>query len=294
MAAELYKPFIIRKLIERGIVKTVKSARKIIDRKEPVVWDILENVLKGHPVLLNRAPTLHRLGIQAFQPKLIEGKAIQLHPLVCTAFNADFDGDQMAVHLPLGPEAILESQLLMLASHSILNPANGSPITVPSQDMVLGLYYMTKEKKSSNKEKVNGEGLIFYSTDEVHIAYNESKVDLNALVKIRIKSFDEDEKPFYKIIETTVGRIFFNEVVPERAGFFNTVLTKKNLREIIGKILKVTSVPETSEFLDKIKSMGYQFAFKGGLSFSLGDIIIPKEKIRMIEEANEQVDNPCF
>ncbi|MBK78516.1 MAG: DNA-directed RNA polymerase subunit beta', partial [Flavobacteriaceae bacterium] len=291
MAAELYKPFIIRKLIERGIVKTVKSARKIIDRKEPVVWDILENVLKGHPVLLNRAPTLHRLGIQAFQPKLIEGKAIQLHPLVCTAFNADFDGDQMAVHLPLGPEAILESQLLMLASHSILNPANGSPITVPSQDMVLGLYYMTKEKKSSNKEKVNGEGLIFYSTDEVHIAYNESKVDLNALVKIRIKSFDEDEKPFYKIIETTVGRIFFNEVVPERAGFFNTVLTKKNLREIIGKILKVTSVPETSEFLDKIKSMGYQFAFKGGLSFSLGDIIIPKEKIRMIEEANEQVDS---
>ena len=291
MAAELYKPFIIRKLIERGIVKTVKSARKIIDRKEPVVWDILENVLKGHPVLLNRAPTLHRLGIQAFQPKLIEGKAIQLHPLVCTAFNADFDGDQMAVHLPLGPEAILESQLLMLASHSILNPANGSPITVPSQDMVLGLYYMTKEKKSNNKEKVNGEGLIFYSTDEVHIAYNENKVDLNALVKIRIKSFDEDEKPIHKIIETTVGRIFFNEVVPEKAGFFNTVLTKKNLREIIGKILKVTSVPETAEFLDKIKSMGYQFAFKGGLSFSLGDIIIPKEKIKMIEEANEQVDS---
>jgi len=291
MAAELYKPFIIRKLIERGIVKTVKSARKIIDRKEPVVWDILENVLKGHPVLLNRAPTLHRLGIQAFQPKLIEGKAIQLHPLVCTAFNADFDGDQMAVHLPLGPEAILESQILMLASHSILNPANGSPITVPSQDMVLGLYYMTKEKKSNKKEKVNGEGLVFYSTDEVHIAYNENKVDLNALVKIRVKSFDDDEKPFYKIIETTVGRIFFNEVVPENAGFFNTVLTKKNLREIIGKILKVTSVPETADFLDKIKSMGYNFAFKGGLSFSLGDIIIPKEKIKMIEDANDQVDS---
>ncbi len=290
MAAELYKPFIIRKLIERGIVKTVKSARKIIDRKEPVVWDILENVLKGHPVLLNRAPTLHRLGIQAFQPKLIEGKAIQLHPLVCTAFNADFDGDQMAVHLPLGPEAVLESQLLMLASHSILNPANGSPITVPSQDMVLGLYYMTKEKKSTKNEKVVGEGLTFYSSDEVHIAYNENKVDLNALVKLRVKRFDDNAKYFHEIIETTVGRIFFNEVVPEKAGFFNTVLTKKNLREIIGKILKVTSVPETSEFLDKIKSMGYQFAFKGGLSFSLGDIIIPQEKVKMIEDANEQVD----
>ena len=291
MAAELFKPFIIRKLIERGIVKTVKSAKKLVDKKEPVIWDILENVLVGHPVLLNRAPTLHRLGIQAFQPKLIEGKAIELHPLSCTAFNADFDGDQMAVHLPLGPEAVLESQLLMLASHSILNPANGSPITVPSQDMVLGLYYMTKEKKSNKKEEVIGEGLTFYSSDEVHIAYNENKVDLNAIVKLRVKSFDENDKSFHEIIETTVGRIFFNEVVPEKAGFFNTVLTKKNLREIIGKILKLTSVPETSDFLDKIKSMGYQFAFKGGLSFSLGDIIIPKEKIKMIEDANEQVDS---
>ena len=290
MAAELYKPFIIRKIIERGIVKTVKSAKKIIDRKEPVVWDILENVLKGHPVLLNRAPTLHRLGIQAFQPKLIEGKAIQLHPLVCTAFNADFDGDQMAVHLPLGPEAILEAQLLMLASHSILNPANGSPITVPSQDMVLGLYYMTKARKSTPQQKVKGEGLTFYSTEEVHIALNEGRVALNAIIKIRTKDFNEKGELVNQIIETTVGRVLFNEVVPEAAGFFNTVLTKKNLREIIGDILKVTSVPETAEFLDNIKEMGYGFAFKGGLSFSLGDIIIPPEKTSMIEEANTQVD----
>ncbi|MDT0688547.1 DNA-directed RNA polymerase subunit beta' [Salegentibacter sp. F188] len=290
MAAELYKPFVIRKLIERGIVKTVKSAKKIIDKKEPVVWDILENVLKGHPVLLNRAPTLHRLGIQAFQPKLIEGKAIQLHPLACTAFNADFDGDQMAVHLPLGPEAILEAQMLMLASHNILNPANGSPITVPSQDMVLGLYYMTKLKKSTDEEKVKGEGLTFYSTEEVIIAYNQKKVDLNAGIKIRAKDFNEAGELVYQIIETTVGRVLFNESVPERAGYINEVLTKKNLREIIGNILKVTSVPETSEFLDSIKGLGYGFAFRGGLSFSLGDIIIPEEKQAMIDEANEQVE----
>ena len=289
MAAELYKPFIIRKLIERGIVKTVKSAKKIIDRKEPVVWDILENVLKGHPVLLNRAPTLHRLGIQAFQPKLIEGKAIQLHPLVCTAFNADFDGDQMAVHLPLGSEAILEAQLLMLASHNILNPANGSPVTVPSQDMVLGLYYMTKELKSTKDNKVKGEGLTFYSSEEVNIAYNEKKVDLNASIKIKILT-DEKETTKTKIIDTTVGRVLFNEVVPKSAGYFNEVLTKKALREIIGKILRYTSVPETSEFLDKIKDMGYAFAFKGGLSFSLGDIIIPPEKNPLIDEANKKVD----
>ena len=290
MAAELYKPFVIRKLIERGIVKTVKSAKKIIDRKEPVVWDILENVLKGHPVLLNRAPTLHRLGIQAFQPKLIEGKAIQLHPLACTAFNADFDGDQMAVHLPLGPEAILEAQLLMLASHNILNPANGSPITVPSQDMVLGLYYMTKARKSTKKVPIKGEGLTFYSVEEVHIAYNEKRIDLNAMIKIRAKDFNDAGELVYQIIDTTVGRVLFNEVVPEQAGYFNEVLTKKNLREIIGSILKVTSVPETAEFLDNIKEMGYGFAFKGGLSFSLGDIIIPPEKIDLIGQANEQVE----
>ena len=263
MAAELYKPFIIRKLMERGIVKTVKSARKIIDRRDPVVWDILENVLRGHPVLLNRAPTLHRLGIQAFQPKLIEGKAIQLHPLVCTAFNADFDGDQMAVHLPLGPEAILEAQLLMLASHNILNPANGSPITVPSQDMVLGLYYMTKQKVSTDDVKVIGEGLTFYSPEEVVIAYNENKVDLNATIKVKTKDLDSENNLVDKIIDTTVGRVLFNEKVPERAGFINEVLTKKSLRDIIGDILKITSVPETAEFLDEIKTLGYKFAFQG-------------------------------
>ncbi|USD25657.1 DNA-directed RNA polymerase subunit beta' [Flagellimonas marinaquae] len=290
MAAELYKPFIIRKLIERGIVKTVKSAKKIIDKKEPVVWDILENVLKGHPVLLNRAPTLHRLGIQAFQPKLIEGKAIRLHPLACTAFNADFDGDQMAVHLPLGPEAILEAQLLMLASQNILNPANGSPITVPSQDMVLGLYYMTKHKKSTPEEPVLGEGLTFYSSEEVEIAFNEKKVSLNAGIKVRAKDFNEEGELVYQIIETTVGRVLFNTEVPEQAGFINQVLNKKALRNIIGDILAVTDVPTTADFLDKIKAMGYDFAFKGGLSFSLGDIIIPAEKLDMIEEANGQVD----
>ena len=290
MAAELYKPFVIRKLIERGIVKTVKSAKKIIDRKEPVVWDILENVIKGHPVLLNRAPTLHRLGIQAFQPKLIEGKAIQLHPLVCTAFNADFDGDQMAVHLPLGPEAILEAQLLMLASHNILNPANGAPVTVPSQDMVLGLYYMTKERKSTKDVPVKGEGLTFYSPEEVTIAFNEEKVELNAGIKVRTNDIDEEGNTVKKIIETTVGRVLFNEVVPEAAGYINEVLTKKSLRGIIGGILKVTDIPTTGNFLDEIKNMGYKFAFQGGLSFSLGDIIIPEEKTTMIAEANNEVD----
>ena len=290
MAAELYKPFIVRKLIERGIVKTVKSAKKIIDKKEPVVWDILENVLKGHPVLLNRAPTLHRLGIQAFQPKLIEGKAIQLHPLVCTAFNADFDGDQMAVHLPLGPEAILEAQLLMLASHNILNPANGSPVTVPSQDMVLGLYYMTKLRESTKKVKILGEGLVFYSPEEVIIAYNEKRVELNAKIRVRTEDYNSDGTLETQLIETTVGRVLFNEKVPKEAGYINEVLTKKSLRDIIHDILKATSVPETASFLDEIKTLGYNFAFKGGLSFSLGDIIIPQEKHSMIETANKQVD----
>src|SRR5690606_21381842 len=291
MAAELYKPFVIRKLIERGIVKTVKSAKKIIDKKEPVVWDILENVIKGHPVLLNRAPTLHRLGIQAFQPKLIEGKAIQLHPLVCTAFNADFDGDQMAVHLPLGPEAILECQLLMLASHNILNPANGSPVAVPSQDMVLGLYYMTKLRKSIDGVVVKGEGLSFYSAEEAIIAYNEGRVDLNAEIKIRAKDFNDKGELTMQLITTTLGRVIFNEQVPEEAGFVNEVLTKKSLRDIISKIMKVTNVPTTAAFLDEIKTLGYKFAFEGGLSFSLGDIIIPKEKQAMIDEANSQVDD---
>ncbi|MBD3891878.1 DNA-directed RNA polymerase subunit beta' [Olleya marilimosa] len=290
MAAELYKPFVIRKLIERGIVKTVKSAKKIIDKREPVVWDILENVLKGHPVLLNRAPTLHRLGIQAFQPKLIEGKAIQLHPLACAAFNADFDGDQMAVHLPLGPEAILECQMLMLASHNILNPANGAPVTVPSQDMVLGLYYMTKHRYSTPEVPVRGEGLTFYSAEEVTIAYNEKRVELNAGIKVRAMDFNDAGELVYQIIETTVGRVLFNEKVPAAAGFINEVLTKKSLRDIIGNILKVTSVPETAAFLDEIKTLGYNFAFRGGLSFSLGDIIIPPEKQSMIDAANQKVD----
>ncbi len=290
MAAELYKPFVIRKLIERGIVKTVKTAKKIIDRKEPVVWDILENVIKGHPVLLNRAPTLHRLGIQAFQPKMIEGKAIRLHPLTCTAFNADFDGDQMAVHLPLGPEAILEAQMLLLASHSVLNPANGAPITVPSQDMVLGLYYMTKERKSTKEYKVKGEGMTFYSPEEVIIAFNEKAVELNAAIKVRTKDLDENGEVVTKVIETTVGRVLFNEVVPEEAGYINEVLNKKSLRNIIGNILKKTDIPTTANFLDEIKRMGYDFAFKGGLSFSLGDIIIPKEKETMVAEARKKVD----
>jgi DNA-directed RNA polymerase subunit beta' len=289
MAAELYKPFIIRKLIERGIVKTVKSAKKIVDRKDPVVWDILENVLKGHPVLLNRAPTLHRLGIQAFQPKLIEGKAIQLHPLVCTAFNADFDGDQMAVHLPLGNEAVLEAQILMLASHNILNPANGAPICVPSQDMVLGLYYFTKAKRSLPEEKVRGAGMIFYSSEEVSIAYNENRVDLHAEIKVRVQDV-EDDKLVTKIIETTVGRVIFNEFVPKEVGFINELLTKKSLREIISKVLKKTGVARTAQFLDDIKDMGFNMAFRGGLSFNLDDVIVPDKKDEFVKEGYDLVD----
>ncbi|MFM6997801.1 MAG: DNA-directed RNA polymerase subunit beta', partial [Bacteroidota bacterium] len=290
MAAELYKPFIVRKLIERGIVKTVKSAKKIIDKREAVVWDILENVMKGHPVLLNRAPTLHRLGIQAFQPRMIEGKAIQLHPLTCTAFNADFDGDQMAVHLPLGPAAILEAQILMLASHNILNPANGSPITVPSQDMVLGLYYMTKPKRNLPGDPVKGEGMTFYSAEEVTIAFNERRVDLGAVVKIRARVELENGELGTKLIETSVGRILFNKVVPEKVGFINELLTKKALRDIIARILTKTDVPTTAQFLDDIKNLGYSTAFRGGLSFSLGDITVPEAKESLIKEANEEVE----
>ncbi|HVA99389.1 MAG TPA: DNA-directed RNA polymerase subunit beta', partial [Bacteroidia bacterium] len=290
MAAELFKPFIIRKMIERGIVKTVKSAKKIVDKKDPVVWDILENVLKGHPVLLNRAPTLHRLGIQAFQPKLIEGKAIQLHPLVCTAFNADFDGDQMAVHLPLGNAAILEAQTLMLASHNILNPSNGAPVTVPSQDMVLGLYYMTKGRKSEKENPVKGEGLKFYSPEEAIIAYNEKKVDLHAWVHVKLHNIKEDGKFVSKLFETTVGRIIFNQVVPQEVGFINELLTKKSLRDIIGDIMKETGMAKTAKFLDDIKSLGFNAAFRGGLSFNLGDVVTPSDKIKMIADANTQVD----
>lgn len=285
MAAELYKPFVIRKLIERGVVKTVKSAKKIVDRKDPVVWDILENVMKGHPVLLNRAPTLHRLGIQAFQPKMIEGKAIQLHPLACAAFNADFDGDQMAVHLPLGNAAILEAQMLMLASQNILNPANGAPITVPSQDMVLGLYYMTKPR-----EGAKGEGLMFYSPEETKIAFNEGSVDLHAIVKVKTLDTDENGELVTKIIETTVGRILFNEFVPNEAGYINAILTKKALRDIIGDVHKVCGTPRTAAFLDDIKNLGYRMAFEGGLSFNLGDVIIPAEKESLVQEGYDEVE----
>ena len=289
MAAELFKPFIIRKLIERGIVKTVKSAKKIVDRKDAIVWDILENVLKGHPVLLNRAPTLHRLGIQAFQPKLIEGKAIQLHPLVCTAFNADFDGDQMAVHVPLGNAAILEAQMLMLASHNILNPANGAPITVPSQDMVLGLYYMTKGKKSTDKEKVKGEGSVFYSPEEVTIAFNEGRVDLHAYIKVKTH-VKENGEIVKRVIETTVGRVLFNEVVPRQAGYINEVLTKKALRDIISQVLKNCGIAQTARFLDDIKDLGFKMAFKGGLSFNLNDVLIPGAKAELVTKAQAEVE----
>ena len=289
MAAELFKPFVIRKLIERGIVKTVKSAKKLVDKKEAVIWDILENILKGHPILLNRAPTLHRLSIQSFQPKLVEGKAIQLHPLVTASFNADFDGDQMAVHVPLSSAAILEAQLLMLASHNILNPQNGTPITLPSQDMVLGLYYMTKPKKSTPTEKVRGEGKTFYNLEEVTIAYNENIVDLHASIKVKTP-VRENGQLVIKIIETTVGRALFNQYVPEEVGYINALLTKKNLREIIGDIIKITNVPKTAKFLDEIKTLGFRMAFRGGLSFSVNDLIVPDLKAELLAGAKDEVE----
>ena len=284
MAAELYKPFIIRKLIERGIVKTVKSAKKIVDRKDPVIWDILENVIKGHPVLLNRAPTLHRLGIQAFQPRMISGKAIQLHPLACTAFNADFDGDQMAVHLPLGNAAIMEAQLLMLGSQNILNPANGAPITVPSQDMVLGLYYITKIRPGAK-----GEGKVFYGPEEVLIAYNEKVIEMHAEIGVRLPNDKQDPSKGYSIVKTTAGRIIVNQYVPDEVPFVNEVLGKKSLRGIITRVIKNTGVTRTAQFLDDIKNLGYDQAFRAGISFNLGDVIIPKEKYTLIEEGYKQV-----
>ncbi|MDE5955779.1 MAG: DNA-directed RNA polymerase subunit beta', partial [Bacteroidales bacterium] len=286
MAAELYKPFIIRKLIERGIVKTVKSAKKIVDRKDAVIWDILENVMKGHPVLLNRAPTLHRLGIQAFQPKMIEGKAIQLHPLACTAFNADFDGDQMAVHLPLGNAAILEAQLLMLGSHNILNPANGTPITVPSQDMVLGLYYITKERPS-----VKGENMNFYGPEEVIIALNEKAIDIHAGINVRLPKDKLNLEAGFEMVRTTPGRIIVNQLVPQEVPYINEVLGKKSLRKIISNVIKYTGVARTAQFLDDIKDLGYTMAFKGGLSFNLGDVIIPEEKKSLIDNGYNTVES---
>ena len=287
MAAELYNPYIISHLIKRGIVKTVKSAKKIIEDRDPVIWDILENVLKGHPVLLNRAPTLHRLGIQAFQPKLVEGKAIRLHPLVCTAFNADFDGDQMAVHLPLTSSAILEAQILMLSSHNILNPANGSPIAVPSQDMILGLYYMTNKRVSTKDKKVKGEGKVFYSPQEVLIAYNEKMLDIHAQIKVLVTNVNDSKE----LVDTTVGRVIFNSVVPEGVGFINEVISRKNLKNIISNILQKTSIKVLSDFLDKIKDMGYYHAFKGGLSFNLLNVIVPDSKIKLIDEANKEINS---
>ena len=285
MAAELYKPFVIRKLIERGIVKTVKSAKKIVDRRDPIIWDILEHVMKGHPVLLNRAPTLHRLGIQAFQPKMIEGKAIQLHPLACTAFNADFDGDQMAVHLPLSNEAILEAQLLMLQSHNILNPANGAPIAVPSQDMVLGLYYITKIRPNAK-----GAGLKFYGPEEAIIAYNEKRVDVHAAVHVMVDDLMEDGQLGKRMVETSVGRVIANEIIPKEVGFFNDVISKKTLRGIITDVIKTVGVARACEFLDGIKNLGYRLAYEGGLSFNLGDIIIPEEKDELIRKGNEEIE----
>ena len=285
MAAELYKPFIIRRLIERGIVKTVKSAKKIVDRRDAIIWDILEFVMKGHPVLLNRAPTLHRLGIHAFQPKLIEGKAIQLHPLACTAFNADFDGDQMAVHLPLSNEAIIEAQILMLQSHNILNPANGAPITVPSQDMVLGLYYITKLRKGAK-----GEGLTFYGPEEAIIAYNERRVEVHAPIKVIVDDLDENGTLVKRMLETSVGRVIVNEIIPKEVGYFNGIISKKSLRDIIARVIKTVGMARACEFLDGIKNLGYRKSYEGGLSFNLDDIIIPQEKQDIVAKGNEEID----
>lgn len=290
MAAELFKPFVIRKLIERGIVKTVKSAKKLVDRKDPVIWEILENILRGHPVMLNRAPTLHRLSIQSFQPRLIEGKAIQLHPLVCGAFNADFDGDQMAVHVPLSQAAILEAQMLMLSSHNMLNPQNGTPITLPSQDMVLGLYYITKERKSTEDTKVKGEGMKFYSPEEVMIAFNEGILDLHAPIKARVKTEGEHGELVHKLIDTTTGRVMFNQVVPSDVPFINLLLTKRNLKKVIGGVIERTNFAVTAHFLDSIKDLGFQWSFKGGLSFNLGDLINPSIKEQTLQMAREEVD----
>ena len=291
MASELFKPFVIRKLIERGIVKTVKSAKKLVDRKDPVIWEILENILKGHPILLNRAPTLHRLSIQAFQPKLVEGKAIQLHPLVCGAFNADFDGDQMAVHVPLSQGAILEAQVLLLASHNMLNPQNGSPISLPSQDMVLGLYYLTKAIPGKKKKSAVKVDSVFYSTEEVRIGYNESKLELHEDIKARVKTIDENGELKYEIIDTTVGKMLFNEVVPEGVPFFNVLLTKRNLKKVISQVIELTNFDTTAEFLDSIKEMGFYWSFKGGLSFNIGDLITPTVKSDVLQEAQSEVDD---
>lgn len=290
MAAELFKPFIIRKLLERGIVKTVKTAKKIVEKKTPVVWDILENILKGHPVLLNRAPTLHRLGIQAFQPKLIEGKAIQLHPLVCTAFNADFDGDTMSVHVPLSQEAITEASLLMLSAHNILNPANGAPITVPSKDIVLGLYYLTKGRKNTAKYPVKGEGMVFYAPEEVIMALDSGSLSQHAHIKVKIRIKDEANTQAEKIIDTVAGRVVFNQYVPEEVNFINEMLTSKKLQNITAQVYKKTNIVRTVQFLDEVKELGFQAAYAGGMSMALDDVKVPQEKDQLIGLAKEEVD----
>jgi DNA-directed RNA polymerase subunit beta' len=277
MAVELFKPFIIRKLIERGHNKTVKSARKVVDRKDPIIWDILAKIIEGHPVLLNRAPTLHRLGIQAFQPVLIDGRAIQLHPMVCTAFNADFDGDQMAVHVPLSYEAQLEAALLMLSSHNILSPQNGSPIVVPTQDIVLGCYYLTKFKEGEK-----GEGMLFSSSEEVIIAYNSKTVGLHAKIKVRIDG---------QLIETTTGRVIFNQIVPAEMGFFNQLLIKKTFGGFIGQMFMKMGNKVTARFLDDLKDIGFRYATAGGLSVSYADMIVPEEKENLINKANKKVES---
>ena len=284
MAVELYKPFIIRRLIERGYVKTVKSAKKVVDRRDQVVWEVLENVIDGHPVMLNRAPTLHRLGIQAFQPVLIEEKAVRLHPLACTAFNADFDGDQMAVHVPLSNDAVLEASVLMLGSHNILSPANGGPIAVPSQDMVLGIYYLTK---MAGDQK--GEGKTFANVGEVLSAYDQSRVHIHAKINVRVTTESNDGEITQEIIKTTTGRVIFNEILPEDIPFINKTLGKKELRTLIGDIQHEVGTARTAEFLDDMKKLGFEQATIGGLSFNLEDIVIPDEKHELIQKAQDEV-----
>lgn len=276
MAYELFKPLIIRKLIERGHNKTVKSAKKVVERKDPIIWEILERIIDGHPVLLNRAPTLHRLGIQAFQPVLIDEKAIRLHPMVCTAFNADFDGDQMAVHVPLSDEAKLEAQLLMLSSHNILSPQNGSPIVVPTQDIVLGVYYLTKKKDGAV-----GEGMTFADTEEVTVAYNNGAVELHAKIRVRMDG---------KLVETTVGRVIFNRIVPKEMGYYNQLLVKKSFGAFVNQMFMTLGNKVTAQFLDDLKDLGFLYAMKGGLSISFSDLLVPEEKEVIISEANKKVE----
>src|SRR5467141_4015446 len=280
MALELFKPFILRKLEERGIASSIKAAKKYVEKERPEVWDILDDVIREHPVLLNRAPTLHRLGIQAFEPILVEGKAIEIHPLVCTAFNADFDGDQMAVHVPLSMEAQLEAQVLMLSSNNILSPSNGAPIAVPTQDMVLGIYYLTKERLSTPERPVRGEGRLFADAEEVRIAYDNEDVDLQARIRLRWNG---------EFLETTVGRTLFNEVVPEALRFVNQELKKKEVTALVSRCMNMLGNEATVQFLDELKDLGFRYATLSGLSIGIDDMHIPSSKERHITQAREQV-----